>query len=494
MTDFSDFGGELHLGDKVMLFNGDSREVLKLLPDASIDSVVTDPPYALVSIVKRFGGENAAPTKDGDVYSRASAGFMGKQWDTGETAFAVEFWAEVMRVLKPGGHVIAASGTRTYHRLAVAIEDAGFEIRDMISWLYGSGFPKSHDVSKGIDKNLASFDRFEEIRSHVRLWKNIRNLSNTQLNKALGLKTDGCGMARHWTSEKGGQHAIPSKDQWDNLKRVLNWPDCELDSEYASLRNGADRPVASTIIGSNLAVAPGQGNDRSRRTIAITAPATPEAAEWQGWGTALKPACEPWVLARKPMQKGCTVAGNVLAHGVGALNIDGCRVGDEVRHNSSAGNKDLKNRTTVTPITSHSETEGRVALGRWPANVTHDGSEEVVDAFGEACRFFYSAKADAMDRIGSKHPTVKPVDLMQYLCRLITPPGGIVLDPFAGSGSTGEAAWREGFRCVLIEREAEYADDIRERMKLAPRSNAMKRKIIATKKAGDLPEDGLFAL
>lgn len=402
MTDFSDFGGELHLDGKVMLFNGDSRDVLKGLPDASVDSVVTDPPYALVSIVKRFGAEGAAPTKDGDVYSRASAGFMGKQWDTGETAFAVEFWAEVMRVLKPGGHVVAASGTRTYHRLAVAIEDAGFEIRDMISWLYGSGFPKSHDVSKGIDKALG---HKREVVSEV---TDRRNDGTVYGVGHSGVLTDGTAI-------------------------------------------------------------------------------TPEAAEWQGWGTALKPACEPWVLARKPLIG--TVAGNVLAHGVGALNIDGCRVGNDiVGWGGAAGGK---GDSTVSP--GNKDGDPRPVEGRFPANIITDGSEEVASG-GLPLRYFYSAKADSLDRIGSKHPTVKPVDLMQYLCRLITPPGGVVLDPFAGSGSTGEAAWREGFRCVLIEREVEYADDIRERMKLAPRSNAMKRKIIATKKAGDLPEDGLFSL
>lgn len=141
-----------YLDGRVTVYGGDNRAVLATIADASIDSIVTDPPYALVSIVKRFGGTNAAPARDGDVYMRSSAGFMGKQWDTGEVAFAIEFWAECLRVLKPGGHLIAFSHTRTYHRMAVAIEDAGFEIRDQIGWTYGSGFPKSHDVSKSIDK------------------------------------------------------------------------------------------------------------------------------------------------------------------------------------------------------------------------------------------------------------------------------------------------------------------------------------------------------
>jgi site-specific DNA-methyltransferase (adenine-specific) len=336
----------------VTVHHGDSRDVLKTLADASIDSCVCDPPYALISTLKRFGNsprtEASMPTAG--PYMRASRGFMGQKWDTGETAFDPEFWAEVLRVLKPGGHVVAASGTRTYHRLACAIEDAGFEVRDMVSWLYGSGFPKSHNVGK-----------------------------------------------------KTGR---PEDD---------------------------------------------------------------------GWGTALKPACEPWALARKPLDG--TVAGNVLQHGTGALNIDGCRVEHQtINGGNLADNPHLRaTKLRAAPVSSPFGREGEVSAltaqaGRWPANVVHDGSDEVVLAFptapgqqgdlkghssarptktclgdmgpakdhparndsGSAARFFYSAKADAEDRLGSKHPTVKPVDLMQWLCRLVTPPGGLILDPFAG--------------------------------------------------------------
>lgn len=360
----------------VTVHHGDSRDVLKTFADASIDSVVCDPPYALVSIGKRFGAEGAAPAQSGKTgaYARASAGFMGQKWDTGETAFDPAFWVEVLRVLKPGGHLIAFSGTRTYHRLACAVEDAGFEIRDMISWLYGSGFPKSHSVGK-----------------------------------------------------KTGR------------------------------------------------------------------------AEDDGLGTALKPACEPIVLARKPLAG--TVAATVLLHGTGALNIDGCRI---EASDSRSGGFGAGNRPWQTGGKGETNKVEAGSLGRWPANVIHDGSAEVVDAFpdttsgtgavkrasadgyqgnalgkesrpagtpmishgdaGSAARFFYSAKADAADRCGSKHPTVKPVDLMAYLCRLVTPKDGVVLDPFAGSGSTGMACLREGFDCVLIEREAEYVADINRRL------------------------------
>lgn len=358
---------ELHLGD--------SRDVLAEMPDACIDAVVCDPPYALVSIVKRFGGENAAPAKGNDAYARASAGFMGKSWDTGEVAFAVEFWQQVMRVLKPGGHVIAFAGTRTYHRLAVAIEDSGFEIRDQLAWVYGSGFPKSHDVSKAIDKAA-----------------------------------------------------------------------------------GAEREVVGVAKGAGTKDPTSFGNGHNSE-FDITRPATPEAQQWEGWGTALKPAWEPIVLARKPLIG--TVAANVLAHGTGAINIDGCRPPvtiEEVEMMRKRSGGAIGDKTGVTFEGGFSRAPAGNELGRFPANIIHDGSDEVVERFPPgAARFFYSPKASKKDRgEGNTHPTVKPTDLMAYLCRLVTPPGGVVLDPFMGSGSTGKAAVREGFRFVGIEREAEY--------------------------------------
>lgn len=473
------------LDGKVVLHPGDCREVLRSLPDASIDSVVTDPPYALVSISKRFGKPGSAPTKDGDVYSRASAGFMGQGWDTGETAFSVEFWAEVMRVLKPGGHLVGFGGTRAHHQMWCAIEAAGFEIRDsllylfdldpiveaffasldpwqqqvflyimdqvgpggMLAWVYGSGFPKSHDVSKGIDK-LA-------------------------------------GVTRRVVSEgRAVKRMIPGADQH---------------------KDGWEKTSGRVYVPTE------------------TAPATDLAALWEGWGTALKPAWEPIVLARKPLVG--TVAETVLAHGTGALNIDGCRVEGEAwtRPASDAVGGVYGDFANDTPRSNDK--------GRWPANIVHDGSAEVVAAFpssngagearsatptpgsvwgigaerssvpggatyaasGSAARFFYSAKADKQDRMGSKHPTVKPVDLMQWLCRLVTPPGGTVLDPFAGSGSTGEAAWREGFQCVLIEREPHFQADIARRMELALAGPATRKAESAKARAKEVEPLPLFA-
>lgn len=387
---------ESFLNGRVKLFGGDNRDVLKHLPDNSIDSICTDPPYALVSIQKRFGKPGSAPVRVDDVnasgdlkaaYARASAGFMGKQWDTGEVAFDPEFWAECLRVLKPGGHLVAFSGTRTYHRMTVAIEDAGFEVRDQIGWTFGSGFPKSHDISKAVEKVLSGEEYPES-----------------------------------------------------TIERIASY--------------------------------------------------------YGGLGTALKPAWEPICLARKPLSEK-TIALNTMKWGVGAINVDGCRIETAAGDYATGGKNDLTGTGWGHKDNARTDQHPQ---GRWPANIVHDGSYEVLAAFpdadgavsngrkakqgiyedgigaapqlpgyadtGSAARFFYTAKADSDDRLGSKHPTVKPVDLMQWLCRLVTPKGGTILDPFAGTGTTGEAAFREGFNAILIEREEEYQADIRRRMAL----------------------------
>jgi len=369
----------------MLLINGDCiKEMQKLIDDGvQVDSVVTDPPYHLQSIVKRFGKEGSAPAQEGTdgAFARASKGFMGKEWDGGDIAFRPETWELAMKLLKPGGHILAFSASRNYHRMAVAIEDAGFEIRDQMMWLYGSGFPKSHNIGKGVDKKL--------------------------------------------------------------------------------------------------------GNN----------------TEWEGWGTALKPAHEPIAVGRKPLSESSNV-NNVLKHRTGGINIDGCRI------------------------------EG----GRFPANVMHDGSDVIVNQFpntksgkltpdmnikpstgwsggsrsdrvkntfngdeGSAARFFYCPKTSKTERhsnlddhetsVGANgnkwtdqdyrkgetkptterkntHPTVKPVELMKYLCRLVTPKGGTVLDPFMGSGSTGMAAKDEGFDFIGIEKDEEYFKICESRIKI----------------------------
>ena len=364
----------------VRILHGDCLALLPTLDADSIEACVTDPPYEL--------------------------GFMGKDWDSRGVAFDPAAWAEVFRVLKPGAHLLAFGGTRTSHRMVCAIEDAGFEIRDTICWIFGSGFPKSLDVSKAIDK-VAGAER-EVVGSHER---------------------------------------------------------ADLRAGKAGFRN-LDRPNVE------------------RGTIDITAPATPDAARWNGWGTALKPAFEPIILARKPLIG--TVAANVLAHGVGGINIDACRVETDRSTDPTARGW----QGAATDSGEFGWKTGKAAGphdgGRWPANVVHDGSDEVLAAFpdapgqqrytgpefgqkdsvnccgdygpikaahprgdaGSAARFFYSAKATAQDRMDSKHPTVKPLALMNWLVKLITPPGGTVLDPFAGTGSTLLAADRLGVSAI----------------------------------------------
>ncbi len=428
------------------IHHGDCREVMATLDAESVDAIVSDPPYGL--------------------------SFMGKGWDHGVPG--VEFWTEALRVAKPGAHLLAFGGTRTYHRLACAIEDAGWEIRDCVMWVYGSGFPKSHDVSKAIDKAAgAERDRIRGVRSGV----------------------------------VGATYA---GDEWSReFKDSVLSPD----------------------------------------------PITDAARQWSGWGTALKPAWEPIIVARKPLVG--TVAENVLTHGTGAINVDGCRVAssDQIAAVTGkatlCGTRDGYDRPwkhdpaalAARQERANAAIEKANTLGRWPANLIHDGSEEVVGLFpvtksgglsgvayetnakpgdgwggignggsgtchadsGSAARFFYCAKASKADRDegcegleaihranGNKwtdqdyrvangerplsaesgprrnhHPTVKPTDLMRYLCRLITPPGGIVLDPFTGSGSTGKAATLEGFRFIGIEREAEYVEIARARIAAA---------------------------
>jgi site-specific DNA-methyltransferase (adenine-specific) len=355
----------------VRILIGDCVQRMRDLPDNSVDSVVCDPPYHLLSTVKRFGKvprtESTMPKSE--PHARMSRGFMGQTWDGGDVAFRPETWAEALRVLKPGGHLIAFSGTRTYHRMAVAIEDAGFEIRDQLAWIYGSGFPKSHDAG-------------------------------------------------------------------------------------------------------------------------------------DGWGTALKPAWEPIALCRKPLSEK-SIAANVLKHGTGAINVDGCRVwmSDDDKAAINAKHAGMDPETYARPAGVSLNLSANPmplqkaeahALGRWPANIIHDGSDEVLAGFpaeagsnsmvsggaakdgflkgvgnnahhdtrasGGAERFFYCAKATTEERgEGNNHPTVKPVSLMRWLVRLVTPKGGTVLDPFMGSGSTGLACDAEQFNFIGCELSPEYA-------------------------------------
>jgi len=383
---------------------GDCITAMRKMPDNSVDAIVTDPPYEL--------------------------GFMGKGWDSSGIAYNVEVWRECLRVLNPGGHLLAFGGTRTYHRMACAIEDAGFEIRDSIHWIYGSGFPKSRDISKAIDSE-ADAER---------------------------------------------EPGVPGR--------------------YAARRPRAEVPAVN-------AYHDGVGDSS---TALVTAPATDEAKEWAGWGTALKPAHEPIIMARKPLAAK-TVAGNVLEFGTGGINIDGCRIG------SDGGGTHCSNRDASGQCLGHDNagrsTSGATVhaaesnSGRWPANIILDeeaGAEldaqsgmlksgahkadygtvgqtgmfgnayqgkELQVNYGGASRFFYCAKASKKERPtvdGIAHPTVKPLALMRWLVKLVTPVGGIVLDPFAGSGATAEACELEHFDSVMIELEPDHVKLINHRM------------------------------
>jgi DNA modification methylase/transcriptional regulator with XRE-family HTH domain len=442
---------------QIELLCGDSAFLLQLLPSGSVDAIVTDPPYGL--------------------------SFMGKKWDYDVPS--VEVWAECLRVLKPGGHLLAFAGTRTQHRMAVRIEDAGFEIRDMIAWVYGSGFPKSRDISKDIDyrggAQLAWFGPW------LREWREKRGISQSELAKHFPSRSGG-KTGRVSNFERGVR--LPTADDFNLLCRVLDLPFKNIEE--------AEREVIGTMPGDPerfKSFAEQDGNERRTFNNDITAPATEAARQWQGWGTALKPALEPITVARKPLIG--TVAENVLAHGTGGLNIDGCRVGETVetwpKSRSYGGGTEYAFTHTSGGVIN-SQPTGAIPSGRWPANLIHDGSDEVLGVFpsekaGSASRYFYCAKTSKRDRnegcehIEAKqyshdgretsidnayqrnsssgnnhHPTVKPTDLMRYLCRLVTPPGGVVLDPFMGSGSTGKAAMLEGFRFIGIEREAEYLE------------------------------------
>jgi site-specific DNA-methyltransferase (adenine-specific) len=348
---------------------------------------------------------------------------MGKKWDYDVPA--VEVWQECLRVLKPGGHLLAFAGTRTQHRMAVRIEDAGFEIRDMIAWVYGSGFSKSMDVTKAIDAQDAVQEQ-QTRRYRFTAWVRSTGVTSKQIDEATQTNMGG-----HYTTA-ASQPAIMTREHLEACRHLLGeipeWVEQECNIRSVESHALKSREVIGKH-GDNSAPG-GFGEHRfSFKNKDITAPATEAAKQWAGWGTSVRPALEPITWARKPLIG--TVAENLLQHGAGAVNVDGCKV------------------------------DGL----RLPANFIHDGSEEACDLLGDAARYFYCAKADASERRNSKHPTVKPLALMRYLCRLVCPPDGIVLDPFCGSGTTLEAARLEGFGAIGCELNAEYIQDCKERLK-----------------------------
>lgn len=494
------------------LSEGDCLAVLADMPEGVFDSIVTDPPYHLASIVKRFGAPGAAEAKEGTdgLFRRSSRGFMGKEWDGGDIAFRPETWAAMLRVAKPGAHLVAFNHSRTFHHMALAIEAAGWEIRDsifdlydtgaawaqfldsltadqskamhralaasdspLLAWLYGSGFPKSHDVAKGIDKLRDDGEQIREVTAWIAAARDKAGIRNADIDAAFGFH----GMAGHWTTQ-GSQPSIPTLDQVPRLLAALGVAESEVPAEIAALfqeLNGLKgQPGAGwsqrEVVGRETYGRSGDGSwaqhvdggmfKPGAREVDLTR-ATDKAAPWEGWGTALKPACEPIILARKPLAEK-SVARQTLATGTGGLNIDAARVPSGADKKVTSDSRAAGNGWRAA--------EGKILpADRFPANVTHDGSAAVraafpVDPAGSAARFFYSAKADAEDRAGSRHPTVKPQSLMRWLVRLTTARGGLVLDPFGGSGATAWAAAMEGRRCHLIEREPEYIAHIRARL------------------------------
>ena len=478
---------DIVVGDARVVF-GDCRDVLKTLADCSVDSVVTDPPYEL--------------------------GFMGKKWDSTGIAYDVTVWQECLRVLKPGGHILAFGGSRTWHRLAVAIEDAGFEIRDSIAWMYGSGFPKSLDVSKAIDKGQG---KLRGRRLEFVAWMRATGITAGAANKALqdaGAISENGTIAGHYFGSS--QPAIATADLFDLLRPLLP-PVPEHIERLVAERTGIEwteykkrvvtgQTTKARSTSGNSAL-PTVGGETVYRTWDESSAHTSEAKQWEGWGTALKPAFEPIVVGRKPFAKGSTVAANVLEHGVGGLNIDASRIG-------SRAEKPQKRPAFANGVGNGGVAYGRregpadtYAQGRWPANVILDEySAGLLDEqSGEnPSRFFYCAKASKRDRnegldgladgvtgsfegnvaelsgrkIGANpdkpnlpgknfHPTVKPTTLMRYLIKLVTPPGGTVLDPFTGSGSTGKAALLDGYKFVGAELTEEYLPIIEGRLRWA---------------------------
>lgn len=438
----------------IVVHEGDCRAVLASLSAASLDACITDPPYHLTTGKRGGSGPASASSRTPQGRSRIGTGFMGKAWDGGTVAADPATWAAVLRVLKPGAHLLAFGATRTYHRMTCAIEDAGFEIRDCIrseqeaeawpGWLYGCGMPKSRDMAKAIDIEGGTPGTYGEAKSKAHAG---------------------------WI-ERGRMRGETGDDGWQ-------------------------RPWMAD---------PDQVANAARRYI----PGSLEATAWQGWGTGLKPAWEPIVVARKPFRG--TVASNVLLHGTGALHIDACRIEANGRpaRLTLLGGLDTPGKAIYGQGGSGtgSAAAGTTDLGRWPANVVHDGSDQVEAAFaaagargaaspvrgtessapvangiydvrgrvagpfhadrGSPSRFFFSGKATKAHRAGSKHPTVKPIPILQHLVRLVTPPGGVVLDPFAGCGTLGAAALLEGFGAVLIERDPDFAADCRRRFVPAP--------------------------
>lgn len=410
--------------EAVKLYAGDCLDVLRELPDNSVDAVITDPPYGLGNTTSAQVAETLGRWLGGQrEFIPEGRGFMGRRWDAFVPPVAV--WDECFRVLKPGGHLAAFAGSRTLDLMGLGVRLAGFDVRDSLFWINGNGFPKSRDLSESMEKYLAG-DRQQagpsedvyRVTGFLRAARDAAGLKNKDLDQMFGTN----GMAGHWCSQ-GSQPAVPSVRQWGILKDRLGFSD-ELDTLVADLA-ATERPEDW-----------GQGDGSEKRFLASLGPGG-TAGGSQGWGTQLKPAHEPIWLARKPVKGSATA--NVRAYGTGGIHLDACRV-----QRDGDAEQD----------------------GRWPPNILLDpaASAELAatngaDAAASFPVFRYEPKASKSERPrvnGVEHTTVKPLELMRWLCRLLTPPGGTILEPFAGSGTTLEAAALEHFQCIGIEREPDY--------------------------------------
>lgn len=469
-----------------MLLRGDCITSLSALDANSIDAVITDPPYGLANHKPSVVSDAITRWATGDrAYTPTGAGFMGKSWDGFVPPPAV--WDECYRVLKPGGHLLAFAGSRTSDFMGISVRMAGFEIRDTIAWIYGSGFPKSLNVSKAIDKQRYGKQDVYKVTAWICEARDRAGISNRDIDNAFGF----AGMAGHWTSSKS-QPAVPTLEQIPTLLRVLRVRETDIPDEILALlvdlntrkgQPGANWFKREKIGSSANGIAGGTGKHSHNESVYgfsevfdITVPASDDAMKWDGWGTALKPALEPIIVARKPLDG--TVAQNVTTYGTGAINIDACRVGTETITQAWVD-------TSPKIVGANQQQTGTktTTVGRWPANVIiDDHAATIIDEQANAARFFYVAKPsraernaglddlpqhdpenDVSERQGSLskpranfHPTVKPLTLIRYIARLVTQPGGTILDPFLGSGTTACAAILEGYNWIGCELTDEY--------------------------------------
>lgn len=435
------------------LYNGNMLNMMEIIEPNSIDAIVTDPPYEL--------------------------NFMNKSWDNSGIAFQKETWRKCHDTLKSGGYMLVFGGSRTFHRIACAIEDAGFEIRDTIMWLYGSGFPKSMDISKQIDKRGGkSTSWFGEYLKNV---LKERNMTQSDLSKHFLSKNGGItGCVHNWVEGKN----MPTVKQFNKICEILDLP-------FEKMKEAEREVIGKKEYTDNKNIMSVSNYNGERIHLDITIPSTDLAKQWDGWGTNLKPSFEPIIVARKPLKD--SLVNNIIENGVGGINIDECRVELNGDKKTRSGCKTREDNISHLKFRANQVNKEDNSKGRFPSNtiLTYDDSDfdEVCGGLGDegsASRYFYCAKTSKRDRnegLSSNnkniHPTVKPTSLMQYLIRLVTPKGGTVLDPFNGSGSTGKGCMYENadrnanYKYIGVELTEEYLPISKARIEFAEKNPIM---------------------